>query len=407
MTSRRVVFLHVGPPKTGTSFLQSVLWAAKPQLHEQGLTLPMESCHDHLAVAHDVRERELSPKVTGALDRFVASVKQVDVPRALFSMEVIVGATPEQIERLYTALTGFDIHIIITARDLARLIPAAWQQSVRRRSDESYEQYLRAVLDDSDLTHAVWRRQDIAEIARRWGGSLPPDHVHVVTVPPPGAPQRLLLERFCSVIGVDPARIDTDVARTNPSLHAPQAELLRRVNGALGDRLPGRAADYHQLVNAYFAMTVLAAQSGSPLKLPMRYAERTRELYERMAKEIRDQAYDVVGDLADLEPTVFTAADAADLVDLDAGDANVAEAGVQALAAVLGQRHQDLELIRELREQATAARAAVTSAREESWMRRQRRRVATVGRNPSVLVDRLRRPRARRSPVVAPEPASG
>ena len=65
-------------------------------------------------------------------------------------MEVIVGATPEQIERFYSALTGFDIHIIITARDLARLIPAAWQQSVRRRSDESFDRYLKALLDDPD-----------------------------------------------------------------------------------------------------------------------------------------------------------------------------------------------------------------------------------------------------------------
>ena len=52
--------------------------------------------------------------------------------------------------------------------------------------------------------------------------------------------------------------------RPNPSLNTPQAERLRRVNDALGDRLPDRVAGYHRLVNGYFAMTVLAAQSGSP-----------------------------------------------------------------------------------------------------------------------------------------------
>ena len=391
-SGQRVVFLHIGPPKTGTSYLQSVLWAAKPQLREQGLTLPMESVNDHLNVAHDVRERQQrSPSATGGLDRFAAALKRADTPRALFSMEVIVGATPEQIERFYAALTGFEIHLIITARDLARMIPASWQQSVRRRSDESYEAYLRAVLDDPELTHANWRRQDLAEIARRWGGSLPPDHIHIVTVPPAGAPQRLLLERFCSVIDVDPDRIEADVARTNPSLNAPQAELLRRVNDALGDRLPNRAAGYHRLVNGYFAMTVLAAQSGPPLKLPMRYADRTRELYERMAKEIRDQGYDVVGDLADLEPTVFGVAHATDPVDHDAGDADVAEVGVQALATMLEQRQQDLELIRELRKHPRAAARAAADAKGESWMHQQRRRFAAVRRNPSLLVDRLRR----------------
>ena len=186
-----------------------------------------------------------------------------------------------------------------------------------------------------------------------------------MTVPPPGAPQRVLLERFCSVVGIDPAHVETDVARTNPSLNAPQAELLRRVNDALGDRLPDRAA-YHRLVNGYFAMTVLAAQSGPPLRLPMRYADRTRELYERMAKEIRNQGYDVVGDLADLEPTVFGTADGTDQVDLVASDANVAEAGVLALASMLEQRQQDLELIRELRENPRAAARTAARARGEA-----------------------------------------
>ena len=124
----------------------------------------------------------------------------------------------------------------------------------------------------------------------------------------------------------------------------------------------------------------------------MRYADRTRELYERMAKEIRDQGYDVVGDLADLEPTVFGAVDGTDLVDLDASDANVAEAGVRALASMLEQRQQDLELIRELRENHPISSQGRGRAKDgESWIHRQRRRLAAVRQDPSVLVDRLRR----------------
>ena len=364
----------------------------------------MESSHDHLNVAHDVRKRDRSPEVHGALDRFAAALERVDTPRALFTMEVAVAATPKQIKRFYAALSGFDIHVIITARDLARLIPAAWQQTVRSRSDQSFDLYLRELLDDPDLNHVIWRRLNIAEIARRWGGSLAPDNVHIVTVPPAGAPQGLLLERFCSVVGVDPECVETDVVRTNPSLKAPQAELLRRVNEALGDRLPDRAT-YRRLLNGFFAMTVLAAQSGPPLRLPMRYADTTHGLYERMATEIRNQGYDVVGDLADLEPTVFSAGDDTDLVDLVASDANVAEAGVRALASMLEQRQRDLELIRELRErrqrdlelirelreQRRAAGASAARVSNESWMHRQRRRFATVRQNPSALVDRLRR----------------
>ena len=388
---QRTMFLHIGTPKTGTTFLQTALWASRPQLREQGVGLPMKRLEDHIHVAQDVRElydeRERSPQVHGALDRFAAALKRVDTPRALFSMEVVVAATPEQIERFYGTLTDFDVHLVITARDLARQIPAAWQQTLRRRSGGSYERYLSQVLEDPAMTHLVWRSQDVAEVARRWGRSLPPDHVHIVTVPPVGAPQRLLLERFCAVIGVDPGSVATGAAETNPSLNGPQAELLRRVNRALGDRLPDRVAGYNRLAKRYLAMQVLAAQSGPPLQLPTRYADRTRELYERMTQEIRDRGYDVVGDLADLEPTAY--GEAGDRGDAHGGpsEAQVAEAGVQAVATMLAQRNEDLRLIRELRQRLRTT----PPGGGESWTHRQRRRVVSVTRSPSLLVGRLRR----------------
>ena len=60
----------------------------------------------------------------------------------------------------------------------------------------------------------------------RWSVIAPPERIHVVTVPPSGTPPEVLLERFCSVIGVDPAALDREVPRANESLGQVQAELL-------------------------------------------------------------------------------------------------------------------------------------------------------------------------------------
>jgi hypothetical protein len=92
---------------------------------------------------------------------------------------------------------------------------------------------------------------------------------------------------------------------------------------------------------------------------------------------------------------VFSAADA-DQGEPDASDANVAEAGVQALATILEQRHEDLELNRALRQRLRAARAATrgaTRAHKATWVRRQRRRVDKVRQDPALLAKRLRRSR--------------
>ena len=45
------VFLHIGTPKTGTTHLQTVLWANRAKLAELGVLLPLR------AAAHDTRWR--------------------------------------------------------------------------------------------------------------------------------------------------------------------------------------------------------------------------------------------------------------------------------------------------------------------------------------------------------------
>ena len=48
------VFLHVGSPKTGTTFLQNVLWAQRDLAAQQGVSLPMNRFLDHYFAALDL-----------------------------------------------------------------------------------------------------------------------------------------------------------------------------------------------------------------------------------------------------------------------------------------------------------------------------------------------------------------
>ncbi len=55
MTGRRA-FLHVGLPKTGTTYLQHILWGSKDRLREHGVLLPGPTRRRHLLASLDVRE---------------------------------------------------------------------------------------------------------------------------------------------------------------------------------------------------------------------------------------------------------------------------------------------------------------------------------------------------------------
>jgi hypothetical protein len=56
-----------------------------------------------------------------------------------------------------------------------------------------------------------------------------------MTVPPAGAPSGLLLERFASIIGFDPAQLAVPAPR-NASLGAASLEVLRRLNALIDTR---------------------------------------------------------------------------------------------------------------------------------------------------------------------------
>jgi hypothetical protein len=351
----RRCFIHVGSPKTGTSYLQSALWASKPSLAEQGLTLPLRPVdHFHLTLRLRglLNEAMDPPRSFDVLERFATALDRSDAERVLISHELLAPVEASQAGLLHDILTDFQVHVLITARDLARQVPAEWQQSVKHRAKHTYADFLSDVVERR--AEHFWAVQDVADIAARWRGSVPAERVHVVTVPQRSAPPGTLLARFCSVLEVDPERLTTRTDVVNPSMGAQQAELLRRVNVALGDRLPHPRAGYARVAKNHLGDKVLATQPGIPLRLPTELNGWAREAAGEMVARIASEGYDVVGDLDELVPG-------------DPGDAQpgedgshvsedaVSQAAVEAIAALLDQRHQDLEEIRELR---TAVRAS-------------------------------------------------
>ena len=87
-----------------------------------------------------------------------------------------------------------------------------------------------------------WRVQHLPRDPRGWGADVRPEHVHLVTVPPSGAPHDLLWQRFAGVVGLDPhasyaessthQRLDR---RRRGHLRAPAQPGAGRARGAAGD----------------------------------------------------------------------------------------------------------------------------------------------------------------------------
>jgi hypothetical protein len=299
------IFLHVGSPKTGTTFLQQVLWSQRDLALAHGLLLPLRSVQDHFFACLDLRESqhlaEHPERVRGSWRHAVAEIA-AHAGDALVSHELFAQATPEQAERGVADLvaTGREVHVVITARDLARQLPAQWQEVLKAGGVLTFEEFLREARAGSGVVGSYLARvQDYAALARRFGGRLPPGRVHVVTVPPAGAPRGLLWERFARVVGLDPQAFSLDVPRANESLGREQAELLRLVNLALDGRI-ARPGPYPAVVKGLYAHRILAARPGARITLPADDLALARDRSAAMVADLVALGVDVAGDLDDL-----------------------------------------------------------------------------------------------------------
>lgn len=312
MTER--VFLHVGEPKCGTTFLQNVMWANRSQLARQGIHLPGLSEHDQFRATQDLRGAPQPPddpagSWAGEWDVLVEQALRVD-GTAVISHEMLAGASPEQIDRALRGLRSVEVHVVVTVRDIASLLPAEWQETVKHQNTQRWRQWLTMIVHERTDARRIawfWTVHDTVDLLQRWGGRLPADHVHVVTVPPRGAPPNLLWERFASVIGVDPGSVDTAVARPNSSLGLAEVEMLRHLNARLrGDNaLPQWFYAGH--VKETLAHQVLAARPRQAvLSLPAALDDWAMEVAEKQIAGLRGAGYDVVGDLEELRPAEIT-----------------------------------------------------------------------------------------------------
>jgi len=301
------VYLHIGEPKTGTTFVQEAMWGNRAQLAAQGVVLPGYSHRDHSRASRDLREAQRL--ASDPADRWAGEwdvlTRQALWVRgiAVISDEVLAACNPPQADRGVRSLLPAEVHVVVTVRDIGSLLPAEWQETVKCRGTVSWEQWLAGVIGAASAADRrrrswFWAVHDTLAILDMWSRHIPPDHVHVITVPRQG-PADVLWERFASVLGIDPSSIDPPPTRVNWSLGLVEVEFLRRMNEAL----PGEMPDwfYTRNIKQILAHNVLSTRPPpARLELPAAQQAWAREQSELLVAGLHDSKCHIVGDLHDL-----------------------------------------------------------------------------------------------------------
>lgn len=225
---------------------------------------------------------------------------------SVFSMEWLCAAKKNQIRRIVEELAPSRVEVVFTVRDLARTLPAAWQEYMQTRQAWTWEEFLTGVSSptpsDNEPGGAFWGQQDLSALLGRWASVVTPERSHVVTVPHPGAAPDVLWERMAQVLGIDAGGYDTEGLGDNPSLGLDSAELMRRLNPLTRDA-GIRRATYQRYFKHALAKQILAQRRAGEarLALPADYHDWARETAARQVAAIQDSGVHVVGELTDLD----------------------------------------------------------------------------------------------------------
>lgn len=303
MTNR--LYLHVASPKAGSSYVQAVMRRNQDRLAEAGVLVVGESwlelVHAGFVVREDPRLQGLGPRAHEAFQRCVEQVRSWPGESAVWSYELLAGATAEQAERVLAALDGVEVHVVVTARDFGKALPSAWQERNKYGQPTRLEGWHPRGEEGGPRAEWAWRTMDPFFVTERWCATLPPEQVHVVTLPPPGAAPDELWRRFAEACGLSDLELDLAVARVNESLSAATAEVLRRVNEQLDGRL--RGADASRWIRDRLANDVLVPLDKRGLGITDEQYAKARERSEACVRRLTARGYTVHGDLEDLLAT--------------------------------------------------------------------------------------------------------
>ncbi|WP_067436864.1 hypothetical protein [Nocardioides jensenii] len=298
----RRVFLHIGLPKTGTTYLQDVMWANKELLGSRGLLLPGRHRRRHLLASLDLRD---DPKLARRSGDVTAPWQDlVDEAQAwegdvVISHEFFGAAAPEHVQRAVDSFPDAELHVVLTARDLVTLGTSYWQEWVKNGGDLAIDDWPPNP-DYDPHDEWGWGAFDLADVLQRWGGVVDPARVHVLPVAVGRAEPGELWHRFAAVVGVDPEGMEILEKPSNRSLGLVEAELLRRVNGRLVDF--SSAGNRGRWIRGYLAMGTVLPSTGERFRPGDAMLDELHRRARHSIDLLRRGEYDVVGDLELLEP---------------------------------------------------------------------------------------------------------
>ena len=261
------VLLHIGVHKTGTTAMQAALADAREDLVAAGVLYPGSRPAHHRAALSSMNHgwgwqdrggEQVGPQAFKDLAHEVKSHRG----RVCISSEFFCEADEATARTIVESLGGSRVHVVVTLRNLGRLLPSSWQQYLKYGMTTGYEKWLGDVFaapeDSQHMTPSFWKRHDHGAVVERWAAAVGADHVTVLVLE--NVERDFPFRQFAELLDIDPEILVSRMSLTsNRSMTAAEAEFLLRLNRRIVNDLTW--GQYRSLVREGLARTLVEGRA--------------------------------------------------------------------------------------------------------------------------------------------------
>ncbi len=297
--------LHIGMMKTATTSIQGAASQHRSDLLKHGVRYPGIGLNHSEAIssvlgAGGVRYDEERHDVKW--ERLVRERDENPDDRLFLSSELIAGTSDDAIDQLIETF-GPELHVVLTVRPLAQLLPSAWQQYVKQRTEVEYRRWMKRVVVEREgrLATRVWSKYGMVQAIKPWVDRLGAEQVTLVMLDK--TRPELAFESFEALLGLPHGLLSSDLKddRANRGLSYEEVELVRLVNQRVKDPALD-SVEYRSLIR--FALvdglqnTRTPGPSEGRLRLPPPRVTRIHRIAERQIAKVQEMGVHVLGDLS-------------------------------------------------------------------------------------------------------------
>jgi hypothetical protein len=297
-----VRLLHIGPHKTGTTALQAAFHRARQSVEAQGVHYAGRNAQP-MGAAYAVTARNPTYAKPTPIGRWKALVREINGAgdaRVVISSEGFCDADEKAIRRIARDLGPDRIHVVMTLRPLAAILPSQYQQFVQGGLTMPYEEWLGALLADpprKERSPLFWHRHRHDELVARWANVVGIDRVTVIVADdkePDAVPRS-----FEALVGLRPGTLELEWNSSNRSLMRGEIALVRALNRAFRSvRMRPMAQNKLMRLGATELITRRQPDKAEPrLVTPDWALARAAEISRQMVDAIAASGVRVIGDL--------------------------------------------------------------------------------------------------------------